>query len=119
VTKFLNQKAELQFGKSSEEWNSSPERKKRKKKFGEHLAAENPKQATAFPPPLGPYNDTRLYVSGKYNSSLAFSLVAMYAQRPLAYAPTPYSYTPNPSLTASINLDEVFRSGCLLCGIAG
>ncbi|PWY89994.1 VPS28-domain-containing protein [Aspergillus heteromorphus CBS 117.55] len=30
----------------------------------------------------------------------------MYAQRPLAYAPTPYSYTPNPALSASINLDE-------------
>ncbi|KZZ94052.1 Vacuolar protein sorting-associated, VPS28 [Ascosphaera apis ARSEF 7405] len=30
----------------------------------------------------------------------------MYAQRPLAYAPTPYSYTPNPALTATINLDE-------------
>ncbi|KAE8355359.1 VPS28-domain-containing protein [Aspergillus coremiiformis] len=30
----------------------------------------------------------------------------MYAQRPLAYAPTPYSYTPNTALSASINLDE-------------
>ncbi|KAE8148203.1 VPS28 protein-domain-containing protein [Aspergillus avenaceus] len=30
----------------------------------------------------------------------------MYAQRPLAYAPTPYSYTPNPALSASISLDE-------------
>ncbi|KAL1978222.1 hypothetical protein VTN31DRAFT_1081 [Thermomyces dupontii] len=30
----------------------------------------------------------------------------MYPQRPLSYAPTPYSYTPNPSLSASINLDE-------------
>ena len=31
----------------------------------------------------------------------------MYGQRPLAYAPTPYSYTPNPTLKASVNLDEV------------
>ncbi|KAL2853379.1 VPS28-domain-containing protein [Aspergillus pseudoustus] len=30
----------------------------------------------------------------------------MYAQRPLAYAPTPYSYTPNTARSASINLDE-------------
>ncbi|OJJ45736.1 hypothetical protein ASPZODRAFT_152740 [Penicilliopsis zonata CBS 506.65] len=30
----------------------------------------------------------------------------MYTQRPLAYAPTPYSYTPNPTLSATINLDE-------------
>ncbi|KAL2822365.1 vacuolar protein sorting-associated [Aspergillus cavernicola] len=30
----------------------------------------------------------------------------MYAQRPLAYAPTPYSYTPNAARSASINLDE-------------
>ncbi|KAL4873831.1 hypothetical protein BDV12DRAFT_182157 [Aspergillus spectabilis] len=30
----------------------------------------------------------------------------MYAQRPLAYAPTPYSYTPNTTRSASINLDE-------------
>ncbi|WEW54656.1 Vacuolar protein-sorting-associated protein 28 [Emydomyces testavorans] len=30
----------------------------------------------------------------------------MYAQRPLSYAPTPYSYIPNPSISASINLDE-------------
>ncbi|KAB8238400.1 S-adenosylmethionine-dependent methyltransferase [Aspergillus alliaceus] len=33
----------------------------------------------------------------------------MYAQRPLAYAPTPYSFTPNPALSASINLDEEVR----------
>ncbi|KAA8651443.1 ESCRT-I subunit protein VPS28 [Aspergillus tanneri] len=33
-------------------------------------------------------------------------VAVMYAQRPLAYAPTPYSYTPNPALSASINLDE-------------
>ena len=30
----------------------------------------------------------------------------MYAQRQLAYAPTPYSYTPTSSLSATINLDE-------------
>ncbi|KAI9714552.1 MAG: hypothetical protein M1812_006357 [Candelaria pacifica] len=30
----------------------------------------------------------------------------MYAQRQLSYAPSPYSYTPNPSLSATINLDE-------------
>ncbi|KAL4912834.1 VPS28 protein-domain-containing protein [Aspergillus aurantiobrunneus] len=30
----------------------------------------------------------------------------MYAQRPLAYAPTPYSYTPNIIRSASINIDE-------------
>ncbi|KAI9769887.1 MAG: Vacuolar protein-sorting-associated protein 28 [Candelina submexicana] len=30
----------------------------------------------------------------------------MYAQRQLPYAPSPYSYTPNPSLSATINLDE-------------
>ena len=32
----------------------------------------------------------------------------MYAQRQLAYAPTPYSYTPS-TLSATINLDEVFQ----------
>jgi hypothetical protein len=31
----------------------------------------------------------------------------MYAQRQLAYAPTPYSYTPTSTLSATINLDEV------------
>lgn len=103
-----------------EEWDSSLERKKRKeKKFGEHLAAENPNRVTAFPLRSGHTMILDSGMSGKYNSSSTSSLVTMYAQRPLAYAPTPYSYTPNPSLTASINLDEVFRSGGLLCGIAG
>ncbi|MCJ1372687.1 Vacuolar protein-sorting-associated protein 28 [Loxospora ochrophaea] len=31
------------------------------------------------------------------------------SQRPLPYAPTPYSYTPNPTLSATINLDEEVR----------
>ncbi|KAI9836996.1 MAG: hypothetical protein M1819_000645 [Sarea resinae] len=30
----------------------------------------------------------------------------MYSTKQLSYAPTPYSYTPNPSLSATINLDE-------------
>ncbi|KAI9706164.1 MAG: Vacuolar protein-sorting-associated protein 28 [Bogoriella megaspora] len=33
----------------------------------------------------------------------------MYAQRQLAYAPTPYSYTPTSSLSATINLDEELK----------
>lgn len=36
----------------------------------------------------------------------------MYAERPLAYAPTPYSYTPTSTLSATINLDEVSRTRC-------
>lgn len=31
----------------------------------------------------------------------------MYAERQLAYAPTPYSYTPTSTLSATINLDDV------------
>ena len=31
-------------------------KEERKKKFGEHLAAENPNRVTALSPPLGPYN---------------------------------------------------------------
>lgn len=46
-----------QFGELMEDCKTVAEGKKRKeKKFGEHLAAENPNRVTALSPPLGPYN---------------------------------------------------------------
>lgn len=109
-----------QFRELMEDCKTVAEEKKRKekKKFGEHLAAENPNRVTALSPPLGPFK-ARLFPDRKVSRYHHHSrLVAMYAQRPLAYAPTPYSYTPNPTLTASINLDEVLCSGGALCDTA-
>lgn len=90
-------------------------KREKKKKFGELLAAKNPNRVTALP--LRLCQISRLRQQNGTGSQEEFS--SMYVQRPLAYAPTPYSYTPNPTLKASVNLDEVFCLGGLYCGTGG
>lgn len=48
-----------------------------------------------------------------FKLQLQLTIRKMYVQRQFGYAPTPYSYTPTPTLTASINLDEVWPPNSL------
>lgn len=95
------------------------ERAKGKEKKKMLLAAENPNRVTALFLRLGISVIVKAPSTRTIFSVFSSLEDRMYGQRPLAYAPTPYSYTPNPSLKASVNLDEVLCSGDGRCWQAG